>query len=351
MAAQKERICILGSGNWGSAIAKLVGQNVIKHGSLFERTVNMWVHEEKINGVNLTDIINSQHENVKYLPGIKIPENVVAVPNLHHAVENATVLIIVIPHQFVESTCRKLVGYIKPDCKAISLVKGIDATHGLDFFSDIIKNILRIEVSVLMGANVADEVAQGKFCETTIASRNKEDGAIFFKIFDSPFFKVAVIDDTIGTELCGALKNVVALAAGFSDGLHLGGNTKAALIRIGFLEMKLFANTFYSGMGIEDETFLESCGMADLITTCYNGRNRKLAEAFVKFNKSFEELEAEMLNGQKLQGPLTAQEVYLHLQKKNLEKKFPLFTTVYLISFEGLKPTALLDQLINRSAI
>merc|ERR1711920_908276 len=115
-------------------------------------------------------------------------------------------------------------------------------------------------------------------------------------------------DDIAGVELCGALKNVVALGAGFCDGLGYGGNTKAALIRIGLQEMKAFIRYFYPD--VKDATFLESCGVADLITTCYGGRNRKCAEAFAKTGKSWDVIEKELLNGQKLQGTLTAKEVH-----------------------------------------
>jgi len=94
----KERVCILGSGNWGSAIARIVGQNT-QNSSLFEETVNMWVYEETINGRKLTEIINRTHENIRYLPNIKLPENIVAVPEVLQAVEGATILVFVVPHQ------------------------------------------------------------------------------------------------------------------------------------------------------------------------------------------------------------------------------------------------------------
>ena len=164
--------------------------------------------------------------------------------------------------------------------------------------------------------------------------QNDANGILFQKAFDCPSLKVGIVKDTVGVELCGALKNIVAIGAGYVDGLGYGGNTKAAIMRIGLLEMKKFANMFYKD--IDDDTFLESCGVADLITTCYGGRNRKCAEAFAKAGKkkSLDEIEAELLGGQKLQGTLTAKEVNHVLKMKGLEHEFPFFTAVYKISYE-----------------
>ncbi|KAI9189520.1 glycerol-3-phosphate dehydrogenase [Blastocladiella emersonii ATCC 22665] len=342
-AVAKEKVCLIGSGNWGSAIAKIVGRNVQQHAE-FDKEVKMWVFEELVNGEKLTDIINAKHENVKYLPNIKLPPNVRAVPDLVETCFDATVLVFVVPHQFVKGVCQDLLGRIRPDAKAISLIKGVDVSAtGLTLISDLIKAQLGVDVSVLMGANIANEVAEENFCETTVGYSDPDNAEVMHKIFHSPYFRVSCVGDVAGVEICGALKNVVALGAGFVDGLKYGDNTKAAIIRLGLLEMKKFAQTFYSG--VKDETFLESCGVADLITTCYGGRNRRVAEAMVVTGKSFEVLEREMLNGQKLQGTLTAKEVYEILSIRGLTKDFPLFTTIYRIAFEALPASHLVRDL------
>ncbi|MCI4381385.1 hypothetical protein PGIGA_G00250980 [Pangasianodon gigas] len=329
-----KKVCIVGSGNWGSAISRIIGQNV-KASNRFAPIVNMWVFEEIINGRKLTDIINMEHENVKYLPGHKLPKNVIAVPDITEAVAGADILVFVVPHQFIGKLCDQMKPHVKPGAIGISLIKGIDeGPSGLTLISDIIRGKLGLDVSVLMGANIATEVAEEKFCETTIGAVNEYSGQVFKELMQTPNFRITVVSDSNTVELCGALKNIVAVGAGFCDGLGFGDNTKAAVIRLGLMEMVSFAKIFCS-TSVSSATFLESCGVADLITTCYGGRNRRVAEAFVTSGKSIAELEAEMLNGQKLQGPQTSAEVYKILQKKNMVDKFPLFVSVYRICFEG----------------
>ena len=331
-------MAIIGSGNWGSAIAKIIGRNLLmKEG--FDPEVRMWVFEEEVEvggeTRKLTEVINGDHENVKYLPGIKFTENVVADPDVTSAVKDATMLVFVMPHQFLARTCPKITG-MAPGCRAVSLIKGIEfEEEGPLLISKMIKDEMGgMDVSVLMGANVANEVAQDEFCESTVGYSDEANGAAFVRLFDCPTFRVGSINDVAGTELCGALKNVVALGAGFCDGLGLGGNTKAAIIRIGLAETAKFAKMFFDG--IKDETFMESCGLADLVTTCFGGRNRKCAEAFAKGEGDWEKIEADLLNGQKLQGTITAKDVSTVLKAKGLEAEFPLFTRINAIAFEGM---------------
>lgn len=232
----------------------------------------MWVFEEQINGKNLTEIINEKHENVKYLPGINLGDNVVAIADVKEAAKDANVLVFVLPHQFVYKVCESLGDVIPKDCKAISLIKGLDyKNNNLLIFSEEIEKILKINCAALSGANIAGEVAEEQFGETTIACKEPKDGEIFQKLFHTGYFDVNVIGDWRGLQVCGALKNVVALGAGICDGLHYGNNTKSAVIRRGLVEMRKFGKTFFGG--VHTETFfgkvLLKVQRADLvILTC-----------------------------------------------------------------------------------
>jgi len=343
MSGAVRKVTIIGSGNWGSAIAKIVGSNASRHPDLFNSEVRMWVFEEEVNGEKLSHIINTTHENVKYLPGITLPSNVLAVPDVVESVSDADILVWVLPHQFVKRICNQIKANIKQGAVSLSCIKGLQDSTEIALISTLIREELGTECSVLMGANIANEVAKEEFSEATIGCNDADMCDVYQNLFTTSYFKTTAVQDKETVELCGALKNIVAVAAGFIDGMGLGGNTKAAIIRIGMKEMMMFSKMFNASS--KESTFFESCGVADLITTCYGGRNRKVSEAFVKTGKTLEVLEAELLGGQKLQGPMTAKEVHHVLQSKGITDSYPLFRSVYEICYEEQPPKSLLDNL------
>ena len=372
----------------------MVAENTQAHPELFEPDIQMWVYEENVmipetskhydpsselskKPQKLTSLINQLHENVKYLPDIALPHNLYANPSLQESVKDATILVFNLPHQFIGGICDQLKGHILPYARGISCIKGVNVSRdGVSLFSETIGAQLGIYCGALSGANIATEVAQEKFSETTVAydtppidSRNPTpksgtpesshsdqkpvthkdssgststvklhplpqdfpplDHSNLKALFHRPYFHVRVISDVAGVSLGGALKNIVAVAAGFVDGLGWGDNAKAAVMRVGLLEMVKFGKEFFSG-SVHAGTFTEeSCGVADLITSCSGGRNHRCAMLSVKRGVGIEEVEAKELNGQSLQGPLTAKEVNGFLKGKGLENEFPLFTSVY----------------------
>ncbi|GAD93925.1 glycerol 3-phosphate dehydrogenase (GfdA), putative [Paecilomyces variotii No. 5] len=402
---RKHKVTVIGSGNWGSAIAKIVAENAAAHNNIFQEEVQMWVYEEKVEVPkdskhfdpadtlcqgphNLTEIINHYHENIKYLPGIGLPKNLHANPSLEDAVRDATILIFNVPHQFIIRICDQLKGKILPFARGISCIKGVDVNEqGVSLFSETIGKKLGIYCGALSGANIATEVAKELWSETSIAYHpppldskapspsastteivhfeHKDtsgqladvklqalptqyppvDHETWKALFHRPYFHVRVVDDVAGVSLGGALKNVIALAAGWVEGLGWGDNAKAAVMRVGLLEMVKFGDKFFSAT-INPRTFLqESAGVADLITSCNGGRNYRCAKLSVERGQSIEEVERTELNGQKLQGTSTAEEVNRYLKKQGLEDEFPLFTAVYRILEGKMRPEEIPNQI------
>lgn len=360
----------------------------------------MWVYEEEVvlgkdsphydpavgdKPQKLSEVINKYHENVKYLPGIRLPDNLVANPSLADAAKDASILVFNLPHQFIHNACKELNGKIVPFARGISCIKGVNVTDdGISLFSEWIGEGLGIYCGALSGANIASEIAAEKWCGTTIAydpppqdqSRTPSapgtprsqspaptgnapklnlldvqhkdargrmskvkltpvpaewpplDHETFKHLFHRPYFHVRMVSDVAGVSLGGALKNIVALAAGFVVGRGWGDNAKSEIIRVGLLEMIKFGKEFFPG-ALRAQTFTEeSAGVADLITSCSSGRNFKCARLAVERGVTVQEIEKSELNGQMLQGTSTAHEVHSFLKAKGLEREYPLFETV-----------------------
>ncbi|KAG2307788.1 hypothetical protein Bca52824_027536 [Brassica carinata] len=303
----KSRVTIIGSGSLGSVAAKLIASNALKLPS-FHDEVRIWVFEEVLpNSEKLTDVINKTNENVNYLPGIKLGRNVVADPDLENAGE----------------------------VEAISLVKGMEVKKERPcMITSLISKELGINCCVLMGANISNEIVVEKFSEETVGYReSREIADTWVQLFSTPYFIVIPVHDIEGVELCGTLKNVVAIAA-----VSLMVWKWAAIMRIGRREMKALSKLMCSRC-----SFFESCGVADVIITCLGGRYRRVAEAFAQSGgkRSFDELEAEMLQGQKLQGVSMTREVYEALNHRGWLEMFPLFSMVHQICIGRLKPDAI----------
>lgn len=341
---KRYKVAMIGSGAWACAAMHMVAQNCYQQDAAdeFADTVRMWVYEEQYEGQSLTEIINSKHENPKYLPGVALGPNVVADPDIESTVKDADIIIFCAPHQFMRGICKQLIGKIKSDAIAVSLIKGMRVRmDGPQLISQMVTKYLNIDCSVLMGANIAGDIGAEQLSEAVIGYSVMDNALTLKKLFQTKYFRISLLPDVAGAEMCGTLKNIVALAAGMVDGVGLGPNSKATIIRQGLMEMRAFSKALYPT--IRDETFFEPCGVADLIATCYGGRNRLVAQEFTRAAMSgeprtFEDLEASLLKGQKLQGVLTSNEVQEILKARGWEADYPLFTTVNRIVTGSCSP-------------
>uniref|UniRef100_C5H3W0 Glycerol-3-phosphate dehydrogenase [NAD(+)] n=1 Tax=Dunaliella viridis TaxID=140095 RepID=C5H3W0_9CHLO len=350
---KRYKVVMIGSGAWACAAVRMVAQSTAEASrspaSSFVKDVTMWVHEEKHSGRNLTEYINEHHDNPIYLPGVSLGENVVANNNLIDAARDADLLIFCAPHQFMHGICKQLAAarVVKRDAKAISLTKGMRVrAEGPQLISQMISRILGIDCSVLMGANIAADIGREELSEAVVAYSSRDAGILWQQLFQRPYFAINLLPDVPGAEISGTLKNIVAVGAGIGDGLGIGSNSKATILRQGLSEMRKFCKNLYPS--VRDDTFFESCGVADVIASSYGGRNRRVSEAWCKRRMSgdtqitFDDLEREMLNGQKLQGVLTSDEVQEILIERGWELDFPLFTTIHRIIHGEVSPDMIL---------
>lgn len=356
---QKE-VCLIGTGSFGTAIARIVADNLQRQSQnenpLYNPTLKLWARRS-----SLANDMNEAKENRQYLPGAKLPSNIQVSSNLDQVLEGCQVVIIGIPSNYLS---REVLQQIREKTsnnsgdhevvQLVSLAKGIEFCDGkLTLISDILMEGVhhpskRFEISVLMGANVADQMGRDEFAEATLGcgTSSLKEATNLLSVFNDPErYAVTLTFDRAAVELSGALKNVVSLAAGYSEGLDLGSNTKAAIIRRGLLEIIKFAKTFYDD--VQDETFLESSGVADLMTTCFGGRGRRLAAEFIRRKQeiAWAALEHELFNGQQLPDWHNAQHVYHFLKHHDMLESFPLFTAVYTIGFQKNDPIEIVAAL------
>ncbi|KAL7065987.1 putative glycerol-3-phosphate dehydrogenase [Cryptosporidium serpentis] len=350
------KVTIFGAGSFGSAISCVVGYNT-QRTLIFDNEVKLWLVDEELeSGEMLSKVINRDHLNPKYLPDFNIPENVVATTDLREACDNCNLMIFVIPSQYIRSVTRQIKGLgldFSKAVKAVSLTKGFLVENGHPhLISKVISEEIGVDCCVLSGANVATGLAAREFGEATLACSDYDDAYIWQYLFDTPWFKIDCVPDIISTELFGGLKNIIALLVGMIQGLGCGTNTVSAVMRLGVLEMILYGSVFFNvRSNIMTRIFFESCGIADLVTTCLGGRNVRGGKAFTLYNgtKSWSEIEEEVTGGQHLAGLSTLREINETLQvlmlERNIdvEKHFPLFRHCYKIAFAGENPKTLLD--------
>ncbi len=260
-----EKVAVVGAGAWGSALSVILSKNI--------PDVRVWAREKEV-----VDSVRRIRENSRFLPGINIPENVKFDSCPENVLSGAEMVVWVVPIHFLQNTAREFAPFINPDAILVNAGKGIEIGTWRRP-----SEILRAAVGQggafgsIMGPNIAFEVAQDKYAEAVVAldvhSRASEASAAF----TTNSFKVRPSDDVIGVEIGAALKNIVALAAGFCDGMNLGANTKSIIMARGFQEIYRAA----ASLGAWSDSFVkESAILGDVLTTCMSpdSRNRTTGE-------------------------------------------------------------------------
>lgn len=321
----KRKIAVLGDGGWGTTVAVLLS------GKGYE--VTLWGAFREY-----TTLLEKERTNPKFLPGVKIPESVRLTSNVNAIPEDA-LLVVAVPSKYLRQTIEKFNG--GPKAGIVSLTKGIEI-ETLKRPSEIIHEILRGSVAVLSGPSISFEVARGLPTTVVAASEDEKLAREIQDVFTTPNFRVYTSWDTKGVELGGALKNIIAIAAGISDGMGFGANTKAALLTRGLVEIIRLGTK----VGAKKETFFGLSGLGDLATTCMSGhsRNRWFGEEIGKDRKTKDILEeTEMI----VEGITTAKSARELAEKYSVE--MPITEKIYEVLYKNKSPKKAVKELMARS--
>ncbi len=260
-------ISIIGDGGWGTALAILLCKKGTK--------VKVWGAFPKY-----IKFLRKKRVNVKFLPGVKIPQQIDFTENLKVALADAGLVVLAVPSQYMRKILKRIKRCQRLNLKLLSVTKGIENQTSKRMSEVITEELPRCKLAVLSGPNIAYEVARHIPSAAVCASNNKQLANMVQATLMRPTFRVYTHTDLIGVELAGALKNIIAIACGISDGLGFGTNTKAALLTRGLAEIARLG----VAMGAKHKTFSGLSGMGDLVTTCLSkkSRNRSLGEQLGK---------------------------------------------------------------------
>lgn len=321
-------ISILGAGSWGTALALLLNNNGHK--------VTIWsVLPEEIKK------LKEERENKRCLPGVLIPEEISFTDDAGEAISGKDILVFAVASPYIRSTAHCVKDYVKDGQILVNVAKGIEEDTLYTLTQVIEDEIPNANVAVLSGPSHAEEVGRGLPTTCVVGAKDKKTAEYLQNVFMSEVFRVYTSPDITGIELGGALKNVIALAAGIADGIGYGDNTKAALITRGIYEIAKLG----IAMGCKMETFTGLTGIGDLIVTCasMHSRNRR-AGILIGQGKSYEEAMKEV--------NMVVEGVYAAKAAMKLSKKYnvdlPIVEQVNEVLFEGKKAEEAVRELMLR---
>ena len=322
------KISVAGAGSWGTALAILLhdnGHEVILWSALKDEV----------------SMLSEKREHESKLPGVKIPEEIAITDDLETTLKDRDLIVLAVPSPFTRSTARSMKNLVKKGQIIVNVAKGIEENTLMTLSEIIEEEIPQANVAVLSGPSHAEEVGRKMPTTCVAGARTKETAEYIQGLFMSPVFRVYTSPDILGIELGGALKNVIALAAGTADGLGCGDNTKAALITRGIAEIKRLG----VAMGAHAETLTGLSGIGDLIVTCasVHSRNRKAGYLIGKGYTMQEAMdEVKMV----VEGVYSAKAALALSRKYHVE--MPIVEEVNQVLFEGKSPKDALGELMMR---
>jgi glycerol-3-phosphate dehydrogenase (NAD(P)+) len=325
------KVAVIGAGSWGTSASWLLGGK--------GHDISLWARKPEI-----AEGINTTHHNPQFMSDIVLPDNVVASPEIGEVLDGVEAVVMVTPSLGVRTTADSMKPFVADDLPIVILSKGVESGT-LMLMTEVLEDVLgnRERLAGLSGPNHAEEVGKGVPSATVVAAYDSLVGRLFQDLFMTRFFRVYTNPDVVGVELCGASKNVIAVAAGMSDGLGYGDNTKATLMTRGLAEM----GRLWSAMGANPLTYMGLAGVGDLIATCTskNSRNRALGE-FVGRGGTLE--------GWKAQTNMVAEGAFACIAVEELGKRLgiemPLTRQVRAVLYEGLSLAEGEDALLGREA-
>ncbi len=325
------QIALLGAGSWGTALAIVLADN--------GHHVKIWARRNE-----QVDEINNQHTNEKYLPNIALPETIEASSDMSHVIDGADTIVVVIPTKSMRDVLKQLNEILTKPVSIIHASKGIEPDT-LKRISEIIEEEIDSKylksIAVLSGPSHAEEVSLRQPTTVTVSSTDKQACERAQDLFINDYFRVYTNPDIIGVELGGALKNIIALGAGISNGLGYGDNSRAALITRGLAEITRLGKK----MGANPLTFSGLTGIGDLIVTCtsQHSRNWRAGYAIGKGQKLSEVLEN---MGMVVEGVRTTLAAYQLSKKYDVD--MPITNELYNVLFKDKDPKQAVDDLMTR---
>ncbi|EGG79374.1 hypothetical protein HMPREF9477_00342 [Lachnospiraceae bacterium 2_1_46FAA] len=319
---------VLGAGSWGTALALLLHKN--------GHHVTVWsISKEEV------EMLSKEREHKSKLPGVKLPEEMQFTNVLEEAIQGKDFMVLAVPSPFTRATARNMKSYVAENQIIVDVAKGIEEDTLMTLSQQIHEEIPQADVAVLSGPSHAEEVGRGLPTTCVVGAKTKKTAEYLQEAFMNEVFRVYTSPDMLGIELGGALKNVIALAAGIADGLGYGDNTKAALITRGIAEIARLG----VAMGGKMESFTGLTGIGDLIVTCasVHSRNRR-AGILIGQGKTMEEAMEEV--------KMVVEGVYSTKSAVKLAEKYnvsiPIIEQVNAVLFEGKNPGEAVKELMLR---